>query len=118
MHSERLREAVDHRDESPKDRRPQPLDSPDHRDESLKGRRPGRRRRVPSPDKGPGRKSYWRKGREAELAEQKRLPSSDKQRNRAAADEREESLRGGLPQPLDSHPSDENEPLLSCTRRD
>jgi hypothetical protein len=84
---------------------------------SYKGREgksePGRRRRVPSPDKDPGRKSYRRKGGE---------PSSDKQRKKEESlrsgqprlnsyppDEQasEESLRGELSQPLDSYPPDE-----------
>jgi hypothetical protein len=41
---------------------------------------PKKRRRVPSPDKGPGRKSYRRRGGEAELDERRQLPNSDKQR--------------------------------------
>jgi hypothetical protein len=73
---------------------------------SYKGRQrksePEGRRRVPCPDKGLGCQSYQRETGESELEELKRLPSSDKQLKRTAADRRDESLKGRLPQPPDS----------------
>jgi hypothetical protein len=66
--------------------------------ESYEGQKrkskPGGQRLVPSPHNYPGRKSYRRKGGEAELAEQKRLPSSNNQQKRAATDQKHETRKG------------------------
>jgi hypothetical protein len=73
---------------------------------------PRKRERGPTSNNDPGRKSYLRRRGEAELKEQKRLPSSHNQK-RSSTDQMDEEREGRKPQP--TNPSSSNE-LTSAFR--